>query len=224
MRRLKRGVGRESLIYPIKKIDMEKPIIYTVGHSTHEVDAFLELIKSAGINCIVDVRSVPASAYTPQFNQEPLKKVLNENHIAYLHLPKEFGAQQTDEKLLDDEGKLDFEKMKETTAFKSGLERIRHGADKGYVIAIMCSESEPLDCHRFSLVSIGLENEGFEVKHLLKDKSVKTNDELKQELLKEYAKKIPQNNLFEREIPFEVQLQVALKLKNRKIGFSPSDD
>jgi len=78
-----------------------------------------------------------------------------------------------------------------------------------------------LDCHRFSMVSIGLENDGFEVKHILKDKSVKTNLELEKELLKKYAKKIPQSNLFEPEITFEMQLKEALRLKNKEIGFSP---
>jgi hypothetical protein len=85
----------------------------------------------------------------------------------------------------------------------------------------MCSESEPLDCHRFSLISIGLENNGFDVKHILKDKTIATNAELEQELLKKYAKKIPQSNLFERVIPFAVQLRAALRLKNREIGFAP---
>jgi uncharacterized protein (DUF488 family) len=179
------------------------------------------LIKVVEINCIVDVRSVPASAYNPQYNQDSFKNFLKHNHITYLHFAEEFGAKQTDSDLLDNKGKLDFEKVRKTKLFNHGLERIWQGIDKGFRIALMCSESEPLDCHRFSMVSIGLENDGFEVKHILKDSSIKTNLELEKELLKKYEKKIPQSNLFEPEITTEMQLKEALRLKNKEIGFSP---
>jgi uncharacterized protein (DUF488 family) len=200
---------------------VNRPIIYTVGHSTHQLDFFLELIKTVEINCIVDVRSIPASAHNPQYNQDSFKRFLKYNHITYLHFAKEFGARQTDSDLLDNEGKLDFEKVRKTRQFNHGLERIWQGVDKGFRIALMCSESEPLDCHRFSMVSIGLENDGFEVNHILKDRSIKTNLELEKELLKKYEKKTPQSNLFEPNITIETQLREALKLKNKEIGFSP---
>jgi uncharacterized protein (DUF488 family) len=200
---------------------MDRLIIYTVGHSTHQLDFFLELVKTVEINCIVDVRSVPASAYSPQYNQDPLKKFLKNNHITYLHFAEEFGARQTDYELLDNDGKLDFEKVRKTRLFNHGLERIRQGVNQNFRIALMCSESEPLDCHRFSMVSVGLEKDGFDVQHILKDKSIKTNLELEKELLKKYEKKIPQSNLFEPSISIEVQLKEAFRLKNKEIGFSP---
>jgi uncharacterized protein (DUF488 family) len=200
---------------------MNKPTIYTVGHSTHQLDFFLELIKAVEINCIVDVRSVPASAYNPQYNQDSFKNFLKCNHITYLHFAEEFGARQTDVDLLDNEGKLDFEKFRKTRMFNLGMERIWQGVDKGFRIALMCSESEPMDCHRFSMVSIGLENDGFEVKHILKDRSIKTNLDLEKELLKKYEKRISQSNLFEPDITIEMQLKEALRLKNKEIGFSP---
>ena len=200
---------------------MNKPIVYTIGHSTHQLDFFLELIKAVEINCIIDIRSVPASAYNPQYNQDQFKIFLKKNHIAYLHFAEEFGARQTDYDLLDNDGKLDFEKVRKTRQFNNGLERIWQGIDKNFRIALMCSESEPMDCHRFSMVSIGLENDGFEVKHILKDRSIRTNLELEKDLLKKYEKKIPQINLFEPDITVDVQLKEALRLKNREIGFSP---
>jgi len=200
---------------------MDKPIIYTVGHSTHQLDFFLELLKTVEINCIVDVRSVPASTYNPQYNQDPFKIFLKSNHITYLHFAEEFGARQTDYDLLNNDGKLDFEKVRKTRLFNHGLERIWQGIDKGFRITLMCSESEPIDCHRFSMVSIGLENDGFNVMHILKDKSLKTNLELEKELLKKYEKKIPQLDMFNPNVSFDVQLKEALKLKNREIGFSP---
>jgi len=200
---------------------MDRPIIHTVGHSTHPPDVFLELLQSAGIDCIVDVRSVPASAYNPQYNQVPLKDFLGIHRIRYLHFADEFGAMKSDGDLLNEDGKLDFEKVRATRMFQQGLERTWQGVEKGHTIALMCSESDPLECHRFSMVSIGLENDGFEVRHILKDKSIKTNDELKDELLQKFAKKIPHKTLFEPDVSVEEQLKAALRLINREIGFSP---
>jgi uncharacterized protein (DUF488 family) len=200
---------------------MDKPIVYTIGHSTHQLDYFLELIKEYGVNCVVDVRSVPASAYNPQYNQEPLKIFLINHNITYLHFAEEFGARQIDPDLLDDEGKLDFDKVRKSFLFKKGLERIWLGVEKGFTIAIMCSEGEPLDCHRFSMVSFGLEKDGFEVMHILKDKSTKSNAELEKDLLKKYEKKLPQKSLFEPDITVEDQLKAAYRLKNKEIGYSP---
>jgi len=201
---------------------METPVIYTIGHSTHPVDYFLELIRKYGVNCIIDVRSVAASSYNPQYNEEPFKNFLKNNKIVYMHFSEEFGARQSDPDLLDEKGKVDFEKVRKSRLFQDGLERVWKGINKGEVIAIMCSESEPLDCHRFSMVSVGLVEDGFEVKHILKDKSVKTNVELENELMNKYEKKLPQSDLFNPNVTTEMQLKVAYRLKNQEIGFVPN--
>ena len=157
---------------------MEKPIIYTVGHSTHQIDYFLELLQKYSVTCIVDVRSVAASSYNPQYNKEPLSNFLKNNGVTYMHYAEEFGARHTDPDLLDEDGKVDFEKVRKSWNFKNGVERLWLGLDKGFTIALMCSEGEPFDCHRFSMVSIALEKDGFDVKHILKDKTLKSNAEL----------------------------------------------
>lgn len=199
----------------------DKPTIYTIGHSTHHPDYFLDLLREYNINCLVDVRSDPESEKNPQYDQEPLKNFLKKNKIIYLNFAEEFGARQTDPDLLDNEGMLDFDKVRKRRLFKSGLDRIRQGNEIGYIFAIMCSESEPLNCHRFSMVSVGLEEDGFEVKHILKDKTIKTNSELKNALVKKYAKKLPQKDLFNPDITFEQQLKEAYRLKNKEIGYVP---
>lgn len=200
---------------------MDKPIIYTVGHSTHQLDYFLELLREYSVNCLLDVRSVAASAYNPQYNQEPLKIFLNSNGITYLHFAEEFGARHNDPELLDNEGKVDFEKVRKSWLFKNGVERLWQDVDKGLIIALMCSESEPFDCHRFSMISVALNREGFEVKHIMKDKSLKTNAELEKQLLIKYDKKLPKPDMFNPNVTLEDQLKVAYRLRNKEIAFSP---
>ena len=200
---------------------MDRPIIYTVGHSTHPVEVFLDLLKTCSVNCLIDVRSVAASSYNPQYNKESLSSFLKANGITYLHFAEEFGARHTDPSLLDDEGKVNFELVRKSWNFKNGVERLWQGLGKGYIISLMCSESEPFDCHRFSMISIALEKDGFEVKHILKDKTIKTNAQLESQLFKKYEKKIPKPDMFQPDITLDEQLQVAYRLRNKEIAFSP---
>ena len=198
-----------------------RPIIYTVGHSTHQLDYFFELLKEYGVTCLIDARSVAASSYNPQYNQQPLKNFMKNKGITYLHFAEEFGARHKDPDLLDDEGKVDFEKVRKSWPFKNGVERIWKGLDKGFVISLMCSESEPFDCHRFSMVSIALDKDGFDVKHIMKDKTLKTNADLENQLLKKYDKKLPKPDIFNPNITLDDQLKEAYRLRNKEIAFSP---
>ncbi len=200
---------------------MDRPVIYTVGHSTHPIGVFLDLLKTYSVNCVIDVRSIAASSYNPQYNKEPLSNFLKANGITYLHFAEEFGARHTDPDLLDEEGKVNFELVRKSWNFKTGVEKIWEGIDKGFTIALMCSESEPFDCHRFSMVSIALEKDGFDVKHILKDKTIKTNAELEKQLLKKYEKKIPQPDMFQPNITLDDQLKAAYRLRNKEIAYAP---
>lgn len=200
---------------------MDKPIIYTVGHSTHPLDYFLSLLQEYAVNCLVDVRSVAASRYNPQYNKEPLANFLKNNGIVYMHFPEEFGARHTDPDLLDTEGKVDFEQVRKSWNFKNGVERLWSGITKGYTIALMCSESDPFDCHRFSMISVALQHDGFEVMHILKDKSLKSTPELEQLLLKKYAPRLPKPDMFQPNVTQDDQLRAAYRLRNMEIAFSP---
>lgn len=208
----------------IHKNKMKKPVIYTIGHSTHPLDTFLELLKKFAINCLIDVRSVAASRFNPQYNKKTFSDFLKINHIAYLHFAEEFGARQTDPNLLDDKGKVDFEKVRQSELFRQGINRIRQGLDKGYTITLMCSESEPLDCHRFSMISYALAKEGFEVNHILKDKTIISNAQLENRMLQKYARKLPKLDMFNSVVGSEEVLKIAYKLKNQEVGFSPSGE
>jgi len=198
--------------------------IYTIGHSNHDIDFFLELLQSQEINCVVDVRSIPASKYNPQFNQKPLSAFLKNKEITYMHFGEEFGARQTDEKLLDENGCVNFVWFRKTRAFQDGVERIDMGVDKGFKIALMCSEGNPLECHRFSMISGYLEEIGMTVQHILKDKTLLSNEEFEQQLLKKFKKKIPQPSLFNPNVDKDAQLKAAYALHNQWIGWKPDNN
>jgi uncharacterized protein (DUF488 family) len=200
-------------------------LIYTIGHSNHTIDYFNELLGAHGINCVIDVRSVPASAYNPQFNKETLSNYLKYNNITYLHFGDEFGARHTEKDLLDDSGKVDFDKVRKSDKFLAGVERLKGGLSKGFTVALMCSEAEPFDCHRFSLISYYLVRNGFIVRHILKDRTLIENSDLEMRLLKKYDKKIPKPTLFDPVILTETEkLNLAYRFRNMEVAYDTLND
>ena len=195
--------------------------LYTVGHSNQTVEEFLSLLQCHGVNCVVDVRSVPASKYAPQFNEENLKSFLKLHDIQYLAFGNEFGARRTD--CINNDGQVDFEVAVTTPLFQQGAKRLMKGLERGFRIALMCSEADPLECHRFSLVSRYFHNQGIEVLHILKDADLASHIEVEKRMVNEFLHS-RKYHLAEVDELFgtytaEDQLKDAYKLKNKEIGY-----
>lgn len=203
---------------------MSPHLLYTVGHSNQTVDAFLQLIKQFEINCIVDVRSVPASKYSPQFNEEPLSAFLKRHDVYYLPFGHYFGARRYD--CLNEYGQVDFEQAVHTPAFLQGAERLLGGLRKGFHISLMCSEADPLECHRFSLVSRYFHENGLTVKHILKDAETASHAELETQMIRDYVKrkKLPETDTLFGLYDAEQQRKDAYRLKNKEIGFVQQEE
>lgn len=199
---------------------MPDKTLFTIGHSTHKIEYFISLLNKFNINCIIDVRSSPYSAVAPQYNRPSLNSILREHNIIYVHFEKEFGARHTKPSLLDEDGNVDFDKVRETTEFKHGIQRLKNGLDLGYKIALMCSEANPFDCHRFTMISYQLVKEGMYVNHILQNGKSAGNSELEDWLLKKYHRKLqPQSSFFE-EVTRDTQLEVAYRLRGKEIAYS----
>ena len=149
-------------------------MIFTIGHSTHAIERFVELLRQHGITAVADVRSTPYSRRNPQFNRETLKQSLRDADIGYVFLGEELGARPKDPSCYDD-GHIDYRKLAATQPFKTGLERLRSGMTT-HRIAIMCAEKEPLDCHRTLLIARELVESGTPVTHILADGGIEPHD------------------------------------------------
>jgi len=193
--------------------------LYTIGHSVYDIDKFVLLLKSNNIDTIVDVRSNPYSKYVPQYNKNILASYLQKVKINYLFMGDLLGAKYNDSSLLLDNGRVDFEKIQQTSRFKKGITRVQEGVAKGYRISLMCAEQEAFDCHRFGLISEFLNKIGINIKHIYPDKVV-SQEELEQLLLKKYSKKLPQANLFNPDITDELRIQLAYELRNKDIAYN----
>jgi uncharacterized protein (DUF488 family) len=174
---------------------MEK--VYTIGHSNYLTKYFLSLLKKHGITCVVDVRSVPFSKYTPQYNKDDLKKFLHENKVYYIFMGEELGARRSDKLLYSSDGTLDFEKVNKTSLFQSGIDRIKSGIEKGYNIAVMCTEKDPIECHRNILVARELYRQNIEIHNILESGKIETQEQIEERLLDLYFPNRMQQTLFD---------------------------
>ena len=166
--------------------------LFTIGHSRHPVDVFIELLKRHGVTAVADVRSAPFSKFNPQFNKEALARDLAAQGIRYVFLGRELGARSADRSLYQG-GRVRYDRLAETTLFKEGITRVMQGAAE-HRVALMCAEKEPLDCHRTLLVSRVLQEQGVEVSHILHDGRLETHSEAMNRLLDMCG--IPRNDLF----------------------------
>ena len=138
--------------------------IFTIGHSTHSIDAFIALLQQHSVTALADVRSAPYSRFNPQFNKEALMRKLPYG-IKYVFLGRELGAQPDDQSCYEN-GRVQYRRLAQTELFRGGIERVRKEASECH-IALMCAEKEPLDCHRTLLVAHDFYGQGVEVMHIL---------------------------------------------------------
>lgn len=124
--------------------------LFTVGHSTLEISAFIALLKENEITAIADVRSSPYSRFSPQYNMDTLRRALLDNKIQYVFLGEELGARREEPECYVDDV-ANYELIARTEAFSRGLNRLRRGM-QSHRIALLCAEKDPLTCHRTILI------------------------------------------------------------------------
>ena len=169
---------------------------YTIGHSNNTIEEFIQLLETNNINQIVDVRSYPYSKYVPHFNKEELEIKLIEHGFSYLFMGDNLGGKYNDPELLFSDGSVDYTKVSQTIEFAEGIQNLIEEIKSDKIIAIMCSEKDPFDCHRFVLISHQLEKNGITVKHILGNGDVILNDALEEKLIHQYNIDFQQATLF----------------------------
>lgn len=136
--------------------------IYTIGYSDKTLTDFIRCLKKRGIDSIVDVRTIPKSKRFPDYNKESIEKFLRKNQIFYFDFGKYFGARRNEKNVYDltyslkgdVQEQVIFEKVQNLDIFKEGVQRIEKGLNNGNKICFMCSEKNPVNCHRFWMVAM----------------------------------------------------------------------
>ena len=143
--------------------------IWTIGHSTHELDSFVALLRSQRIDLLADVRTVPKSRRMPWFWGEALAGSLPQEGIAYRHFPDlggfrrpQAGSPNGGWRVAAFQGYADY---MDSVAFRNALRQLEAEAEGGKRVAVMCAESDWRRCHR-RLISDALVARGYEVLHI----------------------------------------------------------
>lgn len=194
---------------------------YTIGHSNHHLSRFIELLEMHNISLLIDVRSNPYSRYMSDYNKETIPGILSAHDINYAHLGEELGGRARDHTLMTDEGQTDYQKIMKTQLFKNGIKKVIKAIMAGERLALMCSEKNPLDCHRFVLVSRALSLKGVEVFHILETGELKGNEELENELLNQYKLNNKQATLFGERKTMADLIDEAYLMRGQEIAYKP---
>lgn len=155
--------------------------IFTLGHYNYDIDIFVSILADYDISTVVDVRSYPFSKRNIQYRKDTMSYLLHNRGIKYVFLGDKLGGMSEDESLFT-EGILDYKKVTSTEKFKSGIDILSNVASS-CIVSIVCTEQDPLRCHRFGMISPVLRDLGFQVNHILGKGHVKTQDELEHDLM-----------------------------------------
>ncbi len=163
------------------------PTIYSIGHGRKSIDTFINELRSFRIQFLLDIRSMPYSKWSPQFNKSELKKVLKDHNIGYIFVGDSLGGlpNKVDHPdCYDRDGKVVYDLIKEKDFFKAGLERLISANEKKINLAIMCSESKPEECHRTKLIGQEMLKRDISIKHIISDSQTKSQQTVMNELTK----------------------------------------
>jgi uncharacterized protein (DUF488 family) len=156
------------------------PTVYTIGHSNHPLEKFLSLVESNDIRVIVDIRSRPYSRFASQFNKAAIEESLRANGISYQYLGDKLGGRPDDKRFYDNKGHVVYSRISDTPEFQASIELVIKEAGE-YRQALMCAEENPLNCHRYHIVSGFLEKGGARVIHIRGDGRHQSVDDLASE-------------------------------------------
>ncbi len=149
--------------------ETQENIIYTIGHSTHPIDEFIEILNHFGIKILVDIRRFPGSRKYPQFNKDSLELSLKQAGIGYRHIEQLGGRRKShsdsQNKSWRNESFRAYADYMEEDAFKDGIKELESYAYT-QPTAFMCSEALWWRCHR-SMVADYLKVKGWEVIHIM---------------------------------------------------------
>jgi uncharacterized protein (DUF488 family) len=153
------------------------PRVLTIGHSSHPLTRFLELLRMHEVDLLLDVRSNPYSKFSPHFNRETLRRAVDGGMLLYGYGGDRLGGRPLDPAFLDDRGKPSYAKITVSRPFQEAIADLIAGLqEQGGNLCLMCSEEDPTDCHRRCLVGAALARHGVVVCHVRGDGTVETED------------------------------------------------
>lgn len=157
--------------------------LYSIGHGHKTAEELIKELHSFSIQFLIDVRSSPFSKWAPHFNRGAIEQLFHNTDIRYYYMGDCIGGHPLNDDCYDENGYFDYQKMAEVPVFKKGLQRLIDANSGGYKVAIMCSESDPSQCHRSKLIGRELLSEhNIEMYHIIAPNQIKSEEDIITEL------------------------------------------
>lgn len=196
--------------------------VYAIGHSNYPFDKLINMLKKYNINCVIDIRQTPYSKYNTQYNKEVFSESLKEAGFTYIYMGKEFGATRQTKESYTSRGYADFEKAIQEEIFKEGINRLKKGCSMGYKIVLLGAMQEPIRCHRAIMVGRQLSKEGFDVRYIMHEGHIETQEDIEEALLDKYFESRNQlsiDTLLGNGPNREELINEGYRLANKEIGY-----
>ena len=205
-----------------KLVPLSNTSIFTIGHSSLELEAFLRILVTHEVKIVCDVRSRPGSFRFPQFNREPLEACLISADIKYEFLGNALGGRPSDPGVYHADGVVNYEERRKAKDFGAGIDRALE-LSSATNIALMCAEEDPLQCHRFLMISPSLLERGLTPSHIRRGGELESQREAEDRLLKLHdLAAFDSGSLFICER--DVALQDAFRLQSQEFAFRASPE
>ena len=176
--------------------------VFMIGHSSHPLEVFLDLLARHRVSVLADVRSAPYSRFNPHFNRESVAGALKAREIEYMYF-----------------GRVCYDRVARTRDFGRGLLNVTNTA-KNHRVALMCAEKEPLDCHRTLLIAQALAGQGVSVQHILADGTLEDHADTMSRLLQQQDLR-PEGDMFATR---EESISLAIEHRARQVAFATRQD
>ena len=187
------------------------PSIWTIGHSNHPLETFIDLIIGNRIAVLADVRSTPYCRYASHFNKEAIEHSLRDRGVEYVFLGDLLGGRAEGDRFYDQQGHVLYGRLAESPGFQRGISRLTDGVGQN-PLALMCGEEDPTNCHRRLLIGRVLRTRGVNVLHIRGDGRIQSEEEIAKE--EEFRKTKGQMTLFDMEEPDEWKSTQSVLPKN----------
>ena len=141
---------------------------FTIGHSNHAIEAWLELLRRHTVEVVVDTRSSPYSKYVPQFDRDLVQRSLEQAGFRYLFLGAELGGRPENPAYYDSKGHVLYSRLRDDHRFEAAIARLESGMER-FRVALLCGEEDPAHCHRRLLIGRVLAERGHTMLHIRGD-------------------------------------------------------
>ena len=148
---------------------------FTLGHSNHEMEAWLALVRQHGVEVVVDTRSSPYSKYVPQFDKGLIERSLERAGVRYIFLGEELGGRPANPAYYDTKGRVLYSRLRNDERFKAAIVRLETGMER-FRVALVCGEEDPAHCHRRLLIGRVLCEHGHIMVHIRGDGRLESDE------------------------------------------------